>query len=74
VNADRIRTALLDGLVESRARARGITPDEYFRDNLLRRETTALDVARAFAYLATADATSGAVLTVDGGNAAAFPR
>jgi rhamnose utilization protein RhaD (predicted bifunctional aldolase and dehydrogenase)/NAD(P)-dependent dehydrogenase (short-subunit alcohol dehydrogenase family) len=74
VNADRIRTALLEGIVESRARARGISPDEYFRDNLLHRETTALDVARAFAYLATADATSGAVLTVDGGNAAAFPR
>ncbi|HVW26676.1 MAG TPA: bifunctional aldolase/short-chain dehydrogenase [Polyangiaceae bacterium] len=74
VNADRIRTALLEGIVESRARARGISPDEYFRDNLLRRETTALDVARAFAYLATAEATSGAVITVDGGNAAAFPR
>ncbi|HEX4337019.1 MAG TPA: bifunctional aldolase/short-chain dehydrogenase [Polyangiaceae bacterium] len=74
VNADRIRTALLDGLVESRARARGISPDEYFRDNLLGRETTALDVARAFAYLATAEATSGSVITVDGGNAAAFPR
>ncbi len=74
VNADRIRTALLDGLVESRARARGISPDEYFRDNLLHRETTALDVARAFAFLATAEATSGAVVTVDGGNAAAFPR
>jgi rhamnose utilization protein RhaD (predicted bifunctional aldolase and dehydrogenase)/NAD(P)-dependent dehydrogenase (short-subunit alcohol dehydrogenase family) len=74
VNADRIRTALLDGLVEARARARGISPDEYFRDNLLHRETTALDVARAFAYLAEAEATSGAVITVDGGNAAAFPR
>ncbi|HEX3596547.1 MAG TPA: bifunctional aldolase/short-chain dehydrogenase [Polyangiaceae bacterium] len=74
VNADRIRTALLDGLVESRARARGISPDEYFRDNLLHRETTALDVAQAFAYLATAEATSGSVVTVDGGNAAAFPR
>jgi len=74
VNADRIRTALLDGLVEERARARGISPDEYFRDNLLHRETTAEDVARAFAFLAGAEATSGAVVTVDGGNAAAFPR
>jgi rhamnose utilization protein RhaD (predicted bifunctional aldolase and dehydrogenase)/NAD(P)-dependent dehydrogenase (short-subunit alcohol dehydrogenase family) len=74
VNADRIRTALLDGLVEERARARGISPDEYFRDNLLHRETTAEDVAQAFAFLAGAEATSGAVVTVDGGNAAAFPR
>jgi rhamnose utilization protein RhaD (predicted bifunctional aldolase and dehydrogenase)/NAD(P)-dependent dehydrogenase (short-subunit alcohol dehydrogenase family) len=74
VNADRIRTALLDAIVEERSRARGVSPDEYFRDNLLHRETTAQDVARAFAYLAGAEATSGAVVTVDGGNAAAFPR
>jgi rhamnose utilization protein RhaD (predicted bifunctional aldolase and dehydrogenase)/NAD(P)-dependent dehydrogenase (short-subunit alcohol dehydrogenase family) len=74
VNADRIRTALFDGIIEARAKARGVSPDEYFRDNLLRRETTADDVARAFGHLATAEATTGSVLTVDGGNAAAFPR
>ncbi|HVU01996.1 MAG TPA: bifunctional aldolase/short-chain dehydrogenase [Polyangiaceae bacterium] len=74
VNADRIRTALFDGILEERARARGVSPDEYFRDNLLHRETTAEDVAKAFSYLATAEATTGSVLTVDGGNAAAFPR
>jgi rhamnose utilization protein RhaD (predicted bifunctional aldolase and dehydrogenase)/NAD(P)-dependent dehydrogenase (short-subunit alcohol dehydrogenase family) len=74
VNADRIRTALFDGIVESRAKARGVSPDQYFKDNLLGRETTALDVAKAFAYLATAEATTGSVITVDGGNAAAFPR
>jgi NAD(P)-dependent dehydrogenase (short-subunit alcohol dehydrogenase family) len=74
VNADRIRTALFDGIIEARARARGVSPDEYFRDNLLHRETTAIDVARAFAFLATAEATTGSVVTVDGGNAAAFPR
>ena len=48
--------------------------DAYFRANLLGRETTARDVARAFAHLAAAEATTGCVLTVDGGNAAAFPR
>ncbi len=74
VNADRIRTALFDGIVESRARARGVSPAEYFRGNLLGRETTAQDVAEAFGWLATADATTGAVVTVDGGNPAAFPR
>ena len=75
VNADRIRTALFGGgILESRAQARGLTPDEYFRANLLRREVTADDVANAFAYLATARATTGCVITVDGGNAAAFPR
>jgi NAD(P)-dependent dehydrogenase (short-subunit alcohol dehydrogenase family) len=74
VNADRIRTALFDGIVEERARARGVSPEDYFSDNLLRRETTADDVARAFGFLATAEATTGSVVTVDGGNAAAFPR
>ena len=38
------------------------------------RETLAEDVAHAFAYLATAKATTGAVVPVDGGNPAAFPR
>ena len=74
VNADRIRTALFDGIIEARAKARGVSPDEYFRDNLLHRETTARDVAQAFGWLATADATTGSVVAVDGGNAAAFPR
>ena len=37
-------------------------------------ETTVDDTARAFVYLATAEATTGCVITVDGGNAAAFPR
>lgn len=75
VNADRIRTELFSaGLVETRAKARGVPIDEYFRANLLHRETTVDDVARAFVYLATAEATTGCVITVDGGNAAAFPR
>jgi rhamnose utilization protein RhaD (predicted bifunctional aldolase and dehydrogenase)/NAD(P)-dependent dehydrogenase (short-subunit alcohol dehydrogenase family) len=75
VNADRIRTALFGaGVAEARAHARGLHVDQYFRANLLDRETTADDVARAFVYLATAEATTGCVITVDGGNAAAFPR
>jgi NAD(P)-dependent dehydrogenase (short-subunit alcohol dehydrogenase family) len=75
VNADRIRTNLFGGgVLESRAAARGVSVDEYFRANLLRREVLADDVARAFAYLAGARATTGCVVTVDGGNAAAFPR
>jgi rhamnose utilization protein RhaD (predicted bifunctional aldolase and dehydrogenase)/NAD(P)-dependent dehydrogenase (short-subunit alcohol dehydrogenase family) len=75
VNADRIRTGLFaGGVAESRAKARGVGPDEYFRANLLGREVTADDVAAAFLYLATARATTGCVVTVDGGNAAAFPR
>ncbi len=75
VNADRIRTKLFaDGVAEQRARARGISIDEYFRSNLLSREVTSEDVAQAFAHLAQARATTGCVITVDGGNAAAFPR
>jgi rhamnose utilization protein RhaD (predicted bifunctional aldolase and dehydrogenase)/NAD(P)-dependent dehydrogenase (short-subunit alcohol dehydrogenase family) len=75
VNADRIRTDLFgSGVLEARARARGVSPDVYFRQNLLGRETTADDVASAFGWLATAGATTGAVITVDGGNPAAFPR
>lgn len=75
VNADRIRTGIFaGGVVESRAAARGLSVDEYFRSNLLSREVTAHDVAASFAYLAQARATTGCVVTVDGGNAAAFPR
>jgi rhamnose utilization protein RhaD (predicted bifunctional aldolase and dehydrogenase)/NAD(P)-dependent dehydrogenase (short-subunit alcohol dehydrogenase family) len=75
INADRVRTGIFEGgMLEARARARGIGVDEYFRANLLRRETTSADVAQAFLYLATAEATTGCVITVDGGNASAFPR
>ena len=75
VNADRVRTDLFGhGVLEARARARGVSPDAYFQLNLLSRETTADDVAEAFCWLADARATTGAVVPVDGGNAAAFPR
>jgi len=75
INADRVRTGLLDaGDVEARAKARGLSADAYFRSNLLGREVTAEHVAEAFVALATAEATTGAVLTVDGGNIAASPR
>jgi NAD(P)-dependent dehydrogenase (short-subunit alcohol dehydrogenase family) len=75
VNADRVRTGLFSAeLIESRSRARGVSADAYFRTNLLNRETVAEDVAQAFGYLAVAGATTGAVVPVDGGNPAAFPR
>jgi rhamnose utilization protein RhaD (predicted bifunctional aldolase and dehydrogenase)/NAD(P)-dependent dehydrogenase (short-subunit alcohol dehydrogenase family) len=75
VNADRVRTGLFPPeMVEARARARGLDPDEYFRANLLQREVTADDVADAFLALALAESTTGAVFTVDGGNIAAAPR
>ena len=75
VNADRIRTALFEGgVAEARAAARGLTVEAYFASNLLGREVREDDVADAFVYLAGARATTGAFLTVDGGNVAAFPR
>ena len=47
---------------------------DYMGGNLLGREVTAGDVAQAFVSLAKAEATTGAVLTVDGGNVAAMMR
>jgi len=75
VNADRIRTNLLDPeAIEQRARARGSSADEYYRANLLGHEVTAQDVAEAILSLAIARSTTGAVVPVDGGNIAAAPR
>ncbi|MGB1276408.1 MAG: SDR family oxidoreductase, partial [Nannocystaceae bacterium] len=75
VNADRVRTGLLPAdMVAARAKARGLDADAYFRSNLLAREVAAEDVAQAFVFLAEAPSTTGAVLTVDGGNVAASVR
>jgi NAD(P)-dependent dehydrogenase (short-subunit alcohol dehydrogenase family) len=75
VNADRVRTALYkDHLLENRAKARGISIQEYLSGNLVQEEVYAEDVADAFVYLAQARKTTGTVIPVDGGNAAAFPR
>jgi len=75
VNADRIRSGLLtDEMIASRSTARGVSEDDYMSGNLLHREVTPADVARAFVQLAMAPATTGAVTTVDGGNVAAMLR
>jgi rhamnose utilization protein RhaD (predicted bifunctional aldolase and dehydrogenase)/NAD(P)-dependent dehydrogenase (short-subunit alcohol dehydrogenase family) len=75
VNADRIRSGLLtDAMVKSRSKARGVSEREYLAGNLLGREVRAEDVAEAFLSLALARKTTGAVLTVDGGNIAAAMR
>ena len=75
VNADRIRTKLLtDEFIAERAQARGISTEEYMRGNLVKREVTTRDVAEAFLHLAQARKTTGAILTVDGGNVAAMVR
>ncbi|MDJ0836949.1 MAG: bifunctional aldolase/short-chain dehydrogenase [Acidobacteriota bacterium] len=75
VNADRIRTPLLDmEAVAQRAASRGLELDEYFRSNLLGREVLPEDVADAFYHLYLSEKSTGTLLTVDGGNIAASPR
>ena len=75
VNADRIRSGLLtDAMIADRSKARGLSATEYMGGNLLAKEVTAEDVAQAFVSLALADKTTGAILTVDGGNMAAAVR
>ena len=75
VNADRIRSGLLnDSMIKSRAKAREVSTDEYMKGNLLLNEVKADDVAKAFFHLAVSKKTTGAVLTVDGGNIAASLR
>ncbi len=75
VNADRIRSGLMtDKMIKNRAKARSVSIDSYMRGNLLLNEVKAEDVAKAFLHLAISKKTTGAVLTVDGGNIAASLR
>jgi len=75
VNADRIRSGLMtDRMIKTRAKARSVSTDNYMRGNLLLNEVKAEDVAKAFLHLAVSKKTTGAVLTVDGGNIAASLR
>jgi len=68
------------GLREQRAAEHGIKPEEledfYARRNLLHRHVTTGDVANAVLFLLSeaSSRTTGAVIPVDGGVAAAFPR
>ena len=64
----------LDDMIARRAKARGLSEADYMGGNLLGLEVTADDVAEAFVALAKAMKTTGAVITVDGGNIAAALR
>jgi len=75
VNADRIRSGLLTAdFIRQRAKARGISEEEYMSGNLLQREVTAEDIAQAFLHQALELKTTANVTTVDGGNIAAALR
>ena len=75
INADRIKSGLLTkDLIKKRAKSRGLSEDEYMRGNLLKSEVYPKDVSNAFISLALMEKTTGAILTVDGGNVAAMVR
>ena len=75
LNPDRIRSGLLTAeMIASRAASRGVDAAAYMAGNLLRREVTAEDVAQAFVFAALMKSTTGAVITVDGGNVPAMVR
>ena len=75
INADRIRSGLLNSeMIKNRSKARGLSEEEYMSGNLLRSEVNASDVAKAFVAISLMKKTTGAILTVDGGNVAAMPR
>jgi hypothetical protein len=63
-----------EAMIRERAAARGVTPEVYMAGNLLGAEVKASDVADAFVALAQLPRTTGALLTVDGGNVAAMVR
>lgn len=75
VNADRIRSGLLDDkFISERAGARGISEATYMAGNILKLEVEAKHVADAFVALAKASRTTAHVMTVDGGNIEAALR
>lgn len=75
VNPDRIRSGLLtEAMIAARSTARGVDAATYMAGNLLGEEVTADDVAQAFVFAALMRRTTGAVITVDGGNVAAMVR
>jgi NAD(P)-dependent dehydrogenase (short-subunit alcohol dehydrogenase family) len=75
VNPDRIRSGLLNaGMIAERARARKVSETAYMAGNLLHVEVTAADVAQALVFAALMEKTTGAVISVDGGNVAAMMR
>ena len=75
LNPDRIRSGLLtETMIAMRSSARGTDPATYMAGNLLGEEVTADDVGQAFVFAALMRRTTGALITVDGGNVAAMVR
>lgn len=75
VNADRIRSGLLDAqTISMRSKARGLSEAQYMAGNLLGLEVGAEDVAQAFVLSAQLSKSTGNIICVDGGNVAAMLR
>lgn len=69
VNADRIRSSLLDEeIVKKRAKARGVTVTEYMENNSFQQAASANDIAQAFVHQALAQKTTTGISTVDYSN------
>ena len=75
INADRIISGILNQeMIKKRAKARNISVKDYMSGNLLHEEVKADDVAKGFLHLALSQKTTGAIITIDGGNIAASLR
>ena len=75
INPDRIRSGLLsETMIAARSASRGVDAATYMAGNLLGEEVTAEDVAQVMVFAAMMRRTTGAVITVDGGNVAAMVR
>lgn len=61
-------------MIRERSAARGVSEAVYMAGNLLGQEVRASDVAEAFVALALLERSTGALLTVDGGNVAGMVR
>ena len=72
--AIKISSLITAEMISSRAQSRGQDVEQYMSSNLLGQEVAAEHVAKAFVDLALSPRTTGAVLTVDGGNIAAALR
>ena len=70
---DKVQPILLTS-VKKRAKARNISVKDYMSGNLLHEEVKADDVAKGFLHLALSQKTTGAIITIDGGNIAASLR
>ena len=61
-------------MIKKRSKARKLNVNQYMRGNLLLEEVYAEDVAKGFLHLVLSKKSTGAVLTIDGGNIAASMR